>query len=188
MIVPARVLRSSAVTSGANSPRARTRELNPRPCGFYGHPRRPCDCHPAALQRYRARVSGPLLDRIALHVAVEPVDAQALRASRPGEPSARVRQRVERARAHQMRRFAGRQAQCNGQMSAADVRAFCGLDVKSSRLLHRAIEAMALSARAHDRILKVARTLADLDGSAAIGSAHVSVALQFRQLDREALR
>lgn len=162
--------------------------MNPCACGFYGHPRKSCECHPTALQRYRARISGPLLDRIDLQVAVEPVDAAALRDASPGEASATVRRRVERARRRQAGRLSGRRAQCNGQMSAADVRALCRLDAQGSRLLRRAIEAMSLSARAHDRVLKVARTLADLDERAAIGCDHLGVALQFRQLDREALR
>ncbi len=162
--------------------------MNECPCGYYGHPRRACDCHPTVVQRYRARISGPLLDRIDLQVAVDPVDADVLRNEAPAESSEAVRNRVVRARQHQATRFAGRPTRCNGQMSAGDVRTFCRLEPRASAFLRRAIDAMALSARAHDRILKVARTLADLDESPGIRGDHISVAIQFRQLDREKAR
>ncbi len=162
--------------------------MNPCPCGFAGHPRRACECAPTAVQRYRARISGPLLDRIDLHVAVEPVQPEALRDTRPTEPSSAVRRRVEAARGLQLRRLDGRGARCNGAMLPADVRETCVLPPESRKVLHQAVERLSLSARAHERLLKVARTIADLDGSASIQRHHVTEAVQYRQLDREALQ
>jgi magnesium chelatase family protein len=154
--------------------------MNPCPCGYTGHPRRPCTCHPRAVHRYRQRISGPLLDRIDLQIAVEPVEANALRAQAPGEASAAVRARVVAARARQFERA----GVCNADMSSAQVRQHCALAPRTGELLERAMDRMNLTARAHDRVLKVARTIADLAAEPAIGARHVAEALQYRQLDR----
>lgn len=159
--------------------------MNPCPCGHAGDPTRACVCAPAAVQRYLAKVSGPLLDRIDLHVDVAPVPFDDLRRGADAEPSASVRARVEAARARQTARLAGESgAACNAQMTAPQVRRHCALDDAGQALLKTAIQRLGLSARAHDRILKVARTIADLDGADAVGAAHVAEAVQYRSLDR----
>jgi magnesium chelatase family protein len=158
--------------------------MNPCPCGFFGDPRRACECALAEVRRYRSRVSGPLLDRIDLQVetpAVRPLD---LRAASDGEPSTDIRGRVDRARERQLRRFVGRSIVCNAQMNARDVRRHCALDVVAERLLEGAIERLQLSARAHGRILKIARTIADLAGEERLQARHVAEAIQYRSLDR----
>ncbi|MCA9548096.1 MAG: YifB family Mg chelatase-like AAA ATPase [Myxococcales bacterium] len=161
--------------------------MNPCPCGYLGHPRQACECHPTAVRAYRNRISGPLLDRIDLQVSVDPVGAVTLRETPTGEPSHAVRARVEAARAIQVARLRPSGLTCNAHMRPREIRAHCALDDRASALLLRAIEKLGLSARAHDRILKVARTLADLDGLADIGPRHVAEAVQYRQLDREGL-
>lgn len=154
--------------------------MNPCPCGYVGHPRRPCTCHPRAVHRYRQRISGPLLDRIDLQIAVEPVEPTALRAKAPGERSEAVRERVVAARARQFERA----GICNADLSPGQVSAHCQLDARTADLLESAMDRMQLTARAHDRVLKVARTIADLAASTAIQAPHVAEALQYRQLDR----
>lgn len=159
--------------------------MNPCPCGYYGHPRQPCVCHPNAIRTYRNRISGPLLDRIDLQVAVDPVSPQDLRDARPGEPSAAVRERVVAARRRQRDRFGSAGPRCNAHMGSRDLRRYCRLEPTAEQLLETAIDRLKLSARSHDRILKVARTLADLDAAEVIAAAHVAEAIQYRQLDRE---
>jgi magnesium chelatase family protein len=159
--------------------------MNPCPCGHYGDGQRPCSCAPQSVQRYLARVSGPLLDRIDLHVEVPAVRYRELSDRRLGEPSAAVRERVTRARERQRDRFAGRPGlYANAHMKPRELREFCRVGEASDALLRTAISKLGLSARAYHRVLKIARTIADLDQSAEIGTPHVSEAVQYRSLDR----
>jgi magnesium chelatase family protein len=159
--------------------------MNPCPCGYHGDGRRPCTCTPPLVQRYRSRISGPLLDRIDLHVEVPAARYRDLRERRPGEPSAVARERVAEARARQGRRFAGRPGvHANAHMKAREIREFCRLTETGESLLKAAISRLGLSARAYHRVLKIARTLADLEGADGIGTAHVAEAIQYRSLDR----
>ncbi|MEG2204258.1 MAG: YifB family Mg chelatase-like AAA ATPase, partial [Oscillospiraceae bacterium] len=148
--------------------------MNPCPCGFFGHPSKPCVCAPAAMARYLAHVSGPLLDRIDIHIEVPPVDYESLSDHTPGESSAEVRGRVEAARQRQQARFAGSEVRCNAAIPRARLEQFCPVTPAAERLLRMAFDRLGLSARGYDRILKVARTIADLDGSESIDSAHIS--------------
>jgi magnesium chelatase family protein len=160
--------------------------MNPCPCGFYNHPTKPCTCVPGAIQKYLSRISGPLLDRIDIHIEVVPVDYENLASTTPAECSAVIRERVVRAREIQAARFAGCDGiHCNAQMSSALIRRHCHLDETGSRLLRAAMDRRGLSARAYDRILKVARTIADLDESERIRPDHISEAINYRNLDRE---
>lgn len=160
--------------------------MNPCPCGHLNDPKRECVCAPAHVQRYLARLSGPLMDRLDLHVEVTPVPFDELDGPRRGETSQQVRSRVVQARQRQAERFAEHAGvYCNAQMGSRLVQAHCTLDSGSRRLLKMAIERMGLSARAYTRILKVARTVADLDGRDAICSEDVSEAIQYRSLDRD---
>lgn len=159
--------------------------MNPCPCGFYGDTQRQCSCAPQAVRRYLARVSGPLLDRIDLHVEVPSVRYRELSDHRAGEPSRAVRERVARARERQRERFRERAGlHANAHMGARDLREFCRVDEGSDALLRTAITRLGLSARAYHRVLKIARTLADLEGADAIGTPHVAEAIQYRSLDR----
>ncbi len=160
--------------------------LNPCPCGFHNHPEKECTCAPGMVQRYLNRLSGPLLDRIDIHIEVVPVNYEKLAAASPSEPSAAVRERVVKAREIQSGRFAGNDGiYCNAQMTSALIRRHCHLDDTGGRLLRAAMEMRGLSARAYDRILKVARTIADLDASETIRPDHLSEAINYRNLDRE---
>jgi magnesium chelatase family protein len=158
--------------------------MNPCACGYLGDPRHECRCSPAQIQRYRARISGPLLDRIDLHVEAPSLTIEELRQIRPGESSAVVRARVEAARLRQRARFAGTRTTVNTRMTHAQIRAHCTPDASLGRLLQQAMEQLHLSARAYDRILKVARTIADLAGADAIAAPHLLEAIQYRSLDR----
>lgn len=159
--------------------------MNPCPCGFHGDSQRRCTCSPLAVQKYLGRVSGPLLDRIDLHVEVPAVRYADLADKRAGEPSEAIRERVARAREIQRARFAGRaDIHANAHMAARDVTAFCGVNAASDALLRTAIARLGLSARAYHRVIKIARTIADLEGGADIGTAHISEAIQYRSLDR----
>jgi magnesium chelatase family protein len=158
--------------------------MNPCPCGHLTDPQKACRCSPGEIQRYRARVSGPLLDRIDLHVEVPPVRAPDLLAGSDAEPSAAIRERVAAARQIQTRRFSRAKITCNAHMTGRLIRRHCPLDGDGMRLLEQAVTRLALSARAHDRVLKVARTIADLEGAAAIALAHLAEAIQYRALDR----
>jgi magnesium chelatase family protein len=158
--------------------------MNPCPCGFYNDPARECRCTPGIIARYMAKVSGPLLDRIDIHIDVPAVKYAELRGGEAVERSAAIRERVQRARAVQQQRFRGAGFSTNAQMSTRQVRRFCALDDAGEKLLERAITHMGLSARAHDRILKVARTIADLEGAAAIQPKHLAEAVHYRSLDR----
>lgn len=159
--------------------------MNPCPCGHYGDPVRPCVCAPIIIQRYLARVSGPLLDRIDIHLEVPAVRFRDLSDSRTGEPSETIRDRVARARTLQQERFAHRAGiHANAHMAPRDIRACCRLTDAADSLLRTAIQRLGLSARAYHRTLKISRTIADLAGAAEIDSSHVSEAVQYRGLDR----
>jgi magnesium chelatase family protein len=159
--------------------------MNPCPCGFWGDAGRSCTCGVPAVERYLSRISGPLLDRIDLHVEVPAVPARELSTERCGEPSAAIRARVNRARAIQLARFASRSGlYANAHMTARDLRALCCLSAEADALAKSAITRLRLSARAYHRILKIARTIADLAGDADVRPEHVSEAVQYRSLDR----
>ncbi len=159
--------------------------MNPCPCGYFGHPTRACTCSPQAVQRYLGKVSGPLLDRIDLHVEVPPVDYAQLSAKTPGESSADIRARVNAARQRQRERFGTSPIPDNAHIPTGRLREFCPLTPGANALLSGAFERMGLSARAYDRLLKVARTIADLDGSDTIDTPHIAEAIQYRSLDRK---
>jgi magnesium chelatase family protein len=162
--------------------------LNPCRCGHFNDARRECICTPTQIARYLSKISGPLLDRIDLQVEVGALTAEEVSSLTPGEPSAAIRERVEAARARQWARFQCRRVTSNAEMTTRDLRRYCELDEGSRKLLTQAIERLGLSARAHDRILKVARTIADLAGSDRIESGHVAEAVQYRALDRAYFR
>lgn len=159
--------------------------MNPCPCGYYNHPTKECSCSTAAVHRYIGRISGPLMDRIDLHVEVTPVEREEMASTTLSESSASIRERVMRARRVQSERFAGTGIHTNTMMSSAMLRKFCPLTAESRMLLDRAMERLQLSARAYDRIIKVARTIADLEGAADIAPTHISEAITYRSLDRE---
>lgn len=160
--------------------------MNPCPCGYYNHPDKECICGTSVVQRYLSKISGPLLDRIDLHVEVTPVEFNELSSSRPAEKSSEIRTRVMKARNIQKKRFAQNpDVHCNAQMSPKAVRTICNIDENGVQLLRTAMERLNLSARAYDRILKVARTIADMDNAAIITNQHLAEAIQFRSLDRE---
>ena len=159
--------------------------MNPCPCGYYNHPTKACTCSPGMVHRYMSRISGPLMDRIDLHIEVTPVAPQELSAAVPGEPSAAIRERVIRARTVQAARFRGMDGvYTNSMMNSAMLREYCRLDAASAALLDRAMERLSLSARAYDRILKVGRTIADLAGREDIVAADIAEAINYRSLDR----
>jgi len=160
--------------------------MNPCPCGYFNHPDRECTCPPGAVQKYLNKISGPLLDRIDLHVEVTPVDFNELSSGRQYEKSISIRERVVRARAIQEVRFSNNNGvYANAQMSSKQLKAICVIDTAGQQLLKTAMEKLNLSARAYDRILKVSRTIADLAGSPEIKSEHLAEAIQYRSLDRE---
>lgn len=160
--------------------------MNPCPCGYYNHPEKECICGSAVVQRYLSKISGPLLDRIDLHVEVTPVEFKELASNRSTERSVHIRERVIQARKIQESRFASNvQVHCNAQMSSKSLREICRIDETGKNLLKTAMERLNLSARAYDRILKVARTIADMEGSENIENQHLAEAIQFRSLDRE---
>ena len=158
--------------------------MNPCPCGYHSDPHNECTCTVPQIQRYRARVSGPLLDRIDIQIEVPAVRYRDMAVQESGEPSAVIRERVNRARKIQSNRFKGFKIHCNGQMTNRHIKKFCTIDEESQRLLEMAIDKLGLSARAYIRILKVARTIADLEGAESISAAHISEAIQYRSLDR----
>lgn len=159
--------------------------MNPCPCGYFGHPTRRCVCSPQAVTRYLSRVSGPLLDRLDLHIEVPPVEFDELSSGEKAESSAAVRVRVNAARTIQNARFRGTGITCNARITPDLLRNFCPMSEKSLTLLKAAFERLGLSARAYDRVLKVCRTIADLDGCETIEPRHVAEAVQYRSLDRK---
>jgi len=159
--------------------------MNPCPCGNYGNPYQECTCTPAQIQKYQSKISGPLLDRIDIHIEVQAVKYQELTAQSSGETSAQIRQRVVKARQIQAERFRGKKnVYKNADMGSKEIRKYCILDTRSQEILKIAMNKMGLSARAYDKILKVARTIADLDSSETIQPQHISEAIQYRSLDR----
>ena len=158
--------------------------MNPCPCGFFSDPTRDCKCSPTQIQNYVSRISGPLLDRIDIQVEVPAVKYAELANETTGEPSAHVQERVEKARHIQQQRFAGTAIHANASMESKQIREYCQIDSQAQELLRVAINQLGLSARAYDRILKVARTIADLDRNPHIEAVHVSEAIQYRSLDR----
>jgi magnesium chelatase family protein len=160
--------------------------MNPCPCGFYNHPERACSCPPGAVQKYLNRISGPLLDRIDLHVEVTPVEFNELSSSDPGESSSVIRERVIRARQKQYKRFSDQIGiYANAQMDSNLLKKICRIEKAGTLILKTAMEKLNLSARAYDRILKVSRTIADLDDQDEIRTEHLAEAIQYRSLDRE---
>jgi len=158
--------------------------MNPCPCGYYGDPLKECTCTPVLIHKYRARVSGPLLDRIDIHIEVPPVKYKELSSDDKGEASSFIRQRVNGARDIQKTRFERMKIHSNSQMSPRVVRKFSKPDESGHKLLEMAINKFGLSARAYDRILKVARTIADIEDTDQIHPHHISEAIQYRTLDR----
>jgi magnesium chelatase family protein len=159
--------------------------MNPCPCGYFGSSRE-CKCSPPQIQRYVGKISGPLMDRIDIHIDVPAVNFKELRGKDvpQGESSTEIRARVLKAREIQLKRFAGEKVFSNSAMSPTQIRKFCALDADSENLLEKAMLKQGLSARAHDRILKVSRTIADLDASENIKPNHISEAINYRSLDR----
>ncbi len=158
--------------------------MNPCPCGYRGDPKHQCNCSKQAIQRYWSRISGPLLDRIDIHVDVPAVEWRDLTAQADAESSPSIRSRVSAARKIQPARLQGTGLYCNAQMSAAHIKKFCGLSHDSMTFLEKAVDKLGLSARAYHRVLKIARTIADLESSDKIQTAHVAEAIQYRSLDR----
>jgi magnesium chelatase family protein len=159
--------------------------MNPCPCGYLGDARRPCKCNPVLIERYIGRISGPLLDRIDLHIEVPSVPFQDLAGTADGTSSAVMRQQVARAREAQRQRLGADSHRLNSRMTSRQLRKHCPLDEAGKTLLKQAMENLGLSARAHDRILRVARTIADLEGSPDIRPTHLSEAVSYRTLDRK---
>lgn len=160
--------------------------MNPCPCGFYNHPEKECVCSPGVVQKYLNKISGPLLDRIDLHVEVTPVSFNELSTKQQAESSKSIRQRVIKARQIQTKRFSEMDnIHCNAQMRSKELKEYCDLSEAGRTLLKNAMDRLGLSARAYDRILKVGRTIADLDGCNEIETQHIAEAIQFRSLDRD---
>lgn len=154
--------------------------MNPCPCGYYGDTARECSCSATMVSKYQKRISGPMLDRMDIHVEVPRVAYDKLAGDGHGETSAEIRTRVEAARARQRERFAGTPITCNAEMGPSQVRDYCRVEGSAQSILKAAVTQMHLSARAYHRILKVARTIADLDGAPDIGPSHVAEAVQYR--------
>ncbi|MCQ2449232.1 MAG: YifB family Mg chelatase-like AAA ATPase [Clostridia bacterium] len=159
--------------------------MNPCPCGFFGHPSHPCICSQNAVQRYLNRISGPMLDRLDLHVEVPPVDYESLSDAAPAESSAVIRERVNKARKIQIERYRGTGILCNARLTPAMLRKYCVLTEDAQAYMSESFDKLGLSARAYDRVLKVARTIADLAGTETIDRNQIFTAIRFRSLDRK---
>ena len=159
--------------------------MNPCPCGYIGDARRACRCSPQQIRQYQGRISGPLLDRIDIHIEVPSVRYRDLAGKYTGESSATIKERIDGARAKQRQRFGEEKTQLNARMSVRQIKVCCTVDEESQRLIEMAVDRLGLSARAYNRILKVARTIADLDGEEAVRSSHIAEAIQYRSLDRK---
>ena len=155
------------------------------PCGYFTDPAKPCKCSPPQIDKYLSRISGPLIDRIDIHIEVPPVPYRELRGSTPGSDSTSLRDQVQRARRIQHERFAGNGTTLNARMSPRQLRKVCALDDAGERLLRQAMTELGLSARAHDKVLRVARTIADLEGQERIHPDHLGEAIMYRRLDRQ---
>ncbi|MBM2832373.1 MAG: ATP-binding protein [Dehalococcoidia bacterium] len=154
--------------------------MNPCPCGYFGDPVKECTCSPSLVLRYQKRISGPLLDRIDIFIDVPRVEYEKLADERLGEASGDIQPRVERARFIQRQRFAGTRLMCNAEMTPVEVRAFCAVEPSAQPLLKAAMRQLSLSARAFHRVLKLARTIADLEGAETIKASHLAEAIQYR--------
>ena len=154
------------------------------PCGYFTHPEKECKCTPYQIQKYRSKISGPLLDRIDIHIEVPPLKFAEVSDSKDAEESKNVRERVNRARAIQLERFKHKKYFCNSFMSTKDINTYCKVDEEGESLLKQAMAKLGLSARAYHKILKVSRTIADLEGKDEIKSPHIAEAIQYRVLDR----
>ena len=159
--------------------------MNPCPCGFFGHPTRECTCTQNAVHKYLNRISGPMLDRLDLHVEVPPVDYEALSSKAEEESSEEIRKRVNKARRIQQERYKGTGITCNARLTPSLLKKYCVMSEEASKYLQLSFERLGMSARAYDRILKVARTVADLDSSEIIEKTHIFTAISFRSLDRK---
>lgn len=159
--------------------------MNPCPCGFYGHPTKECKCSAAAKKRYMDKISGPILDRIDIHIEVSPVEYEQLSCNSNAESSADIKKRVNRARQIQRERFKGTDVKCNAKMTPRMTKEYCVLGNEANELLKLSFEKLGLSARAYDKILRIARTIADLEESKEIAAHHIAEALQYRSLDRK---
>lgn len=159
--------------------------MNPCPCGYYGHPTRPCTCSPGAVTRYLSRVSGPLLDRLDLHVEVAPVEFEQLSSKLEMESSAQIKKRVDAARERQRQRYAAHPVRCNARLTPDLLETFCVMTDEARKVLGESFDKLGMSARAYDRILKVARTIADLEDEEVIGVRQICEAVRYRSLDRK---
>ena len=159
--------------------------MNPCPCGYFGHPTKKCTCANGAAKKYLNKISGPMLDRFDLHIEVPPITYGDLNNTAPEEGSAAMAERVDRARRRQAERYKGTDIACNARLTPDMLKRYCVLSPEANQLLQAAFDRMGLSARAYDRIMKVSRTLADLDGSETISGSHVAQAIQFRSLDKK---
>ncbi len=159
--------------------------MNPCPCGFIGHPRKSCICSQQAVKRYLGKISGPMLDRLDIHIEVPAVEYEELTGKRDGETSAEIKKRVEKARDIQNKRYKGTTITCNARLTSNLMQKYCKLDESANKILKNAFDTLGMSARSYDRILKIARTVADLDGKETIGATHIAQAIQFRSLDRK---
>lgn len=159
--------------------------MNPCPCGFYGSKEKECTCSPQAIQKYMGKISGPLLDRIDIQVEVTPVKYEKLQGTEKIETSAKIKERVNKARVIQQNRYKELKIHSNSQLTPNLIKKYCKLGEKEKQILKKAFETLGLSARAHDRILKVARTIADLDEKENIETSHITEAIQYRNLDKK---
>ena len=159
--------------------------MNGCQCGFFGDPHRQCTCTVPQIQRYKSRISGPLLDRIDIHIEVPAVKYKELSQESSGESSVDIGKRVEKARFVQRERFFRSKIHCNAQMESGHIKKYCSIGEDSKQLVEMAIDKLGLSARAYTRILKVSRTIADLAGEASIQPSHIAEAIQYRSLDRD---
>ena len=159
--------------------------MNPCPCGFYGSKEKECTCTPQAIQKYMGKISGPLLDRIDIQVEVTPVKYEKLQGNEKIETSAKIKERVDKARKIQQNRYKELEIHSNSQLTSTLIEKYCKLGEKEKQILKKAFDTLGLSARAHDRILKVARTIADLDEKENIEISHITEAIQYRNLDKK---